>query len=89
MSIIDTVDKHVFVFANAKKREKENFTQRTDMNNFLWKFEGIGPLKLLFPKSKTSSSSSSPISSGIVPQKALFRKILQQWTALGLIYTVT
>lgn len=40
------------------------------------KSDGNGPLKLLFPKSKTSRSFNFPISFGIFPVKELFRKIL-------------
>jgi len=35
------------------------------------------PLKLLYPKSKTSNSFNSTNPSGMVPEKELFRKILQ------------
>lgn len=42
----------------------------------LLKSDGNGPLKLLYPKSKTSRSFSSPISFGIYPDNKLFRKIL-------------
>lgn len=42
------------------------------------KSDGNGPLKLLYPKSKTSRSFNSPISFGIFPEKELLRKILQK-----------
>ena len=49
---------------------------RVIRERLLLKSDGNDPLKLLYPKSKTSRFFKSPISFGIFPEKELLRKML-------------
>lgn len=51
-------------------------SKRVVRARLLLKSDGNAPLKLLYPKSKTSSSIKSPISFGIFPENELLRKII-------------
>lgn len=51
-------------------------SRRIVRDRLLPRLAGIGTQRLLYPKSNTSSSFSSPISSGMVPEKELLRKII-------------
>lgn len=73
---MDLVEAHI-----NRTRENNNVKRsyyRVVRERLLPKSDGNDPLKLLYPKSKTSRSFNSPISFGIFPEKELLRKILQK-----------
>lgn len=52
-------------------------THRMTRDRLSPRLDGRGPLKLLYPRSNTFNSFSSPIPIGIIPENELLRKFLQ------------
>jgi hypothetical protein len=73
---MDLVEAHINRTSENNNVKRSYY--RVVRERLLPKSDGNGPLKLLYPKSKTSSSFNSPISFGIFPEKELLRKILQK-----------